>query len=111
MFDPMFDSGSFEFGEWQARVLAGNIVFWANVCPAMWSLLMRISGAISSLPKGKRGLDREPTAEELTAAVVAGVATELEQQGEGMVAAAAPASETLRLSQDTADAAPLCGLV
>ena len=67
VFDPMFDSGSFEFGEWQARVLAGNIVFWANVCPAMWSLLMRISGAISSLPKGKRGLDREPTAEELTA--------------------------------------------
>lgn len=67
VFDPMFDSGSFAFGEWQARVLAGNIVFWANVCPAMWSLLMRVSGAISSLPKGKRGLDREPTAEELQA--------------------------------------------
>ena len=55
VFNPLFDYGSVSFGKWQAKVLAGNVVFWANLCPPMWAVLMRISSAMRGLPEGKVG--------------------------------------------------------
>ena len=55
VFNPLFDWGSTSFGKWQGKVLAGNVVFWANVCPPMWAILMRVTAAMRNLPDGKHG--------------------------------------------------------
>ena len=67
VFSPLFDWGSFAFGKWQAQVLAGNVVFWGNVCPPMWAVLLRITAARRDLPDGKAGPTAAPTTEELAA--------------------------------------------
>ena len=53
--DPMWDHGSYEFGQWQVKVLAGNVMFWATVCRALWPAALGLSGAIGGLPTGSTG--------------------------------------------------------
>lgn len=77
VFNPLFDSGCTAFGKWQGKVLAGNIVFWANICPPMWAILLRVTAAMRGLPEGKTGPTGEPAEEVLAAYVLLWQAVEL----------------------------------
>jgi len=70
VFDKMFDEGSFRFGRWQAQVLGGNMIYWAQLCLVMWALMLRLSHVIMTLPDGPVGPEAPSDEEKLAYAEI-----------------------------------------